>query len=309
MITMDLKRLKTFVTVAERGTVTGAAAALRITQPALSRQLQGLQAELGISLFEQVGRRLHLTAEGAQLLPASRALIGQADTLVEQARTLSRGDTGELRVGATSHMIANVFPGFLRRFAAKYPRVRVTTVEAGGIDQWQLLRRGELHAAVAVLEGREAEFIVHPLPLVKIVLASNPHRHFLRGARVDVSDLARVPLLLLKPGFGTRKLLDAACRMDSIVPDVFMESSSPETLLALARKGHGVAIVPTSAHIDERSLRVLPLRFRGKPLTLELAVLWNRERRLPRYAAVFNTSLVAEMREVMLATSRSVAAA
>src|SRR5262245_231930 len=136
---MDLKRLRTFVTVAERGTVTGAAVALRITQPALSRQLQDLQSEFGVSLFEQVGRRLQLTAEGSELLQTSRTLLGQADTLLEHARSLAEGDIGELRIGATSHMIGNVFPTFLRRFAEDYPRVRVKTVEAGGIDQWDLL--------------------------------------------------------------------------------------------------------------------------------------------------------------------------
>ncbi|MEK7751351.1 MAG: LysR family transcriptional regulator [Acidobacteriota bacterium] len=293
---MDLKRLRTFVTVADLGTVTSAAATLRITQPALSRQLQDLQAEFGVPLFEQVGRRLQLTAEGSQLLQASRALLGQADTLLEHARSLSRGDIGELRVGATSHMIANVFPDFLRRFAAQYPSVRVKTVEAGGIDQWELLRRGDLHAAVAVLEGREAEFIVHPLPLVSILIARTSRRGVSLASRIEIRDLAGVPLLLLKSGFGTRKVFDAASRLEGMVPNVFLESSAPETLLALARAGHGWAIVPTTAHIDGRSLHLARLYFRGKPLTLELAVLWNRERRLPRYAAAFNTALSEQMR-------------
>jgi Bacterial regulatory helix-turn-helix protein, lysR family/Glutathione S-transferase, N-terminal domain len=76
---MDLKRLRTFVTVTESGTVSGAAETLRVTQPALSRQLQYLQAEFGLPLFDQVGRRLRLTTEGAELLKHSRALLGQVD--------------------------------------------------------------------------------------------------------------------------------------------------------------------------------------------------------------------------------------
>jgi DNA-binding transcriptional LysR family regulator len=300
---MDLKRLRTFVTVAEHGTVTGAATTLHITQPALSRQLQSLQAEFGIPLFEQIGRRLQLTTQGSELLQASRALLAQADTLLEHARSLSDGNTGELRIGATSHMIANVFPSLLRRFAEKYPRVRVTTVEAGGIDQWELLRRGDLHAAVAVLEGREAEFIVHPLPLVSILVAYSPRTRLSRKSIVEVRDLAGTPLLLLKAGFGTRKVFDAVCRLEQMTPHVFLESSTPETLLALAREGHGSAIIPTTARIDERRLRLAPLSFRGKSLTLELAVLWNRARQLPRYAAAFNTALAAEMREVIPRTS------
>src|SRR5215472_476490 len=100
---MDLKRLRTFVTVAEQGTVSSASERLRITQPALSRQLQDLQAEFGVQLFDQVGRRLRLTTEGAELLPTCRTLLRQADDVLEHARSLADGESGELRVGATAH--------------------------------------------------------------------------------------------------------------------------------------------------------------------------------------------------------------
>src|SRR5215831_7173287 len=137
---MDLKRLRTFVVVAEQGTVSGAAKTLRITQPALSRQLQDLQAEFGVRLFDHVGRRLRLTAEGAELVPTCRNLLSQADHVLEHARSLAHGDSGELNVGAPPHLIASVFPGFLRQFAAKYPRVRVKIINAAG----RTTRRGRL---------------------------------------------------------------------------------------------------------------------------------------------------------------------
>jgi LysR family cyn operon transcriptional activator len=296
---MDLRRLRTFVTVVEQGTVSSAARTLRITQPALSRQLHELQAEFGVFLFDQVGRRLRLTAQGSELLPAARALLAQADSLVEQARGLSQGDSGELRVGATPHTIANVFPGLLRLFAAKYPRVRVRTVEAGGIAQLELLRRGELHAALAIVEGNEPEFIIHALPTVRLLLAYNPRTNVSLGSEVDVRDLAGIPLLLLKPEFGYRKIFDAMCRLERVVPNIFVESSAPEALLALAREGHGAAVIPTLARIETGSLRVAPLLFRGNPLTVEIGVLWNRYRQLPRYAEAFSATLSAHLRTVM----------
>src|SRR5215472_6486757 len=104
---MDLKRLRTFVTVAEQGTVSSASERLRITQPALSRQLQDLQAEFGVQLFDHVRRRLRLTAEGAELVPTCRSLLSQADNVLEHARSLAHGDSGELNVGASPHMIAS----------------------------------------------------------------------------------------------------------------------------------------------------------------------------------------------------------
>ena len=295
---MDLRRLRTFVVVAEQGTVSNAANKLHITQPALSRQLQDLQAEFGVRLFDHVGRRLRLTTEGAELVPTCRNLLRQADNVLEHARSLAQGDSGELNVGASPHTIASVFPRFLRQFASKYPRVRVKTVEAGSVDQRELLRRGELHAAVGFLEGKEAEFVAYPLPPVRLLVAYNSTGGFFFGKTVEVRDLVNAPLLLLVPGFGARKSFDAACRLDRMAPNVFMESSSPETLLALARESHGAAIVPSSAPIDRRSLRLAPLVFRDRPLTAEIALLWGGTRRLPRYAEEFSAMLATHMRVV-----------
>src|SRR5262249_44431518 len=159
----------------------------------LSRQLKDLQAEFGVTLFDQVGRRLRLTAEGAELVPPCRSLLGQSSGLLEHARSLAQGDSGELNVGAPAHLIASTFSGFLRDFAAKYPRIHVKTVEAGSVDQLELLRRGDLHAAVGFRNGNEKEFVVYPLTSVKALLAYNPSSGLSFAPTVDVCELAEVP--------------------------------------------------------------------------------------------------------------------
>ena len=99
---MDLRHARTFVTVAELGTVSKAAVRLRIAQPALSRQIGDLEQELGLKLFDRVGRRLLLTGEGEQLLGDCRGLLNYATGLGERAQQLRRGDTGVLKVAATA---------------------------------------------------------------------------------------------------------------------------------------------------------------------------------------------------------------
>src|SRR5438477_9836820 len=106
---MDLRRLRTFVTIAEQGTVSSAALHLHISQPGLSRQIGELQQELGLKLFERVGRRLVLTAEGEQLLADCRDLLGYATALSERAQMLRAGDTGVLKVAASPLQIESVF--------------------------------------------------------------------------------------------------------------------------------------------------------------------------------------------------------
>src|SRR5262245_34717683 len=89
-VAMDLRRIRTFVTVAELGTVSKAAVRLRVAQPALSRQISELEQELGLKLFDRVGRRLVLTGEGEQLLGDCRGLLGYASAVGERAQLLRR---------------------------------------------------------------------------------------------------------------------------------------------------------------------------------------------------------------------------
>src|SRR5262249_23254599 len=142
---MDLKRVRTFVTVAEQGSVSKAALRLHITQPALSRQIHDLQQELGLKLFERVGRHLVLTAEGGQLLGDCSNLLTWAGALRERAKTLLRGDAGVLTVAASPVQIEAVLSAFLHKYAQRYPNVEVRLVEAVGPDILAMLDRGEIH--------------------------------------------------------------------------------------------------------------------------------------------------------------------
>jgi len=295
---IDLRRLQTFVTVSEQGTVSKAASLLRITQPALSRQLQDLQDELGIKLFERVGRRLLLTGEGDQFLADCRGLLSHAASIRERAQSLCRGDTGILKVAASPQMIENVFPSFLRRYAARYPRVQVRPIEAHGIDHPTMLERGDVHLGISVIRVDDERFGSYLLPPLQVLAVWHSSLRFGRTKDIDLRSLANRPLLLVNSRFATRKVFDAACRVEHLEPDVFIESGATPTLVSLAEAGHGVAIVPSTARVDRRKLRVARVSCRNKPLQVELAVIWEKRRPLPRYAAGFFESFAAHLRDI-----------
>src|SRR5262245_27505951 len=98
---MDLRQLRAFVTVADAGGFARAAVLLHLSQPALSRQISGLESELDVRLFDRIGCGIRLTTEGEDLLRRSRRLVGEADTFEARAKALRGGQTGILRVGAT----------------------------------------------------------------------------------------------------------------------------------------------------------------------------------------------------------------
>src|SRR5688500_4928070 len=109
---MELRHLRYFSAVVEAGGVSRAAARLRITQPALSRQIRDLEVELGTELFDRIGRRLQLTATGEDLLARSRDILAAADALFDRARRLRSGEAGILRVGVTTQTLESVLADF-----------------------------------------------------------------------------------------------------------------------------------------------------------------------------------------------------
>jgi DNA-binding transcriptional LysR family regulator len=305
---MDLKHLRAFVAVAEHGTVSEAAMRLHTAQPALSRQIIDLEQELGIALFDRVGRRLRLTGEGEQFLGSCRGLLAYASSLTEQAHELRRGDSGLLKVVASPQMIDNVFSTFLHRYAEHYPDVQVRLIEGIGDQVLAMVERGE---AVLGTVGHEAvpmganHFGSRALLPITFSAAYRTPFQLGSGRSIDISALAAYPLLLLDPTFVLRKTFDAACRLARVRPIVQFECSSPHTLLSLAEAGHGVAIVPSNVLLHRYVLQTLQITSQRKPLQEPLSIFWDKRRSLPRYAHGFCELLAGYIREVIPATPYS----
>jgi DNA-binding transcriptional LysR family regulator len=302
---MDLRRVRTFVTVAELGTVSKAALRLRTAQPALSRQIAALEQELGFKLFDRVGRGLVLTGEGEQLRDDYRGLLSHADALGERAQLLQRGDAGVLKVAASPQFIEGGIAHFLDRYAQRYPKVQVRLTEAiGWPDIRGMLERGAIHLgqglAHAVQPG-ERQFGSHPLGSVDLLAAAMK----LPPGAVEIEWLARQPLLLLDASYIFRRTFDAACRLARVEPNIKFESRTPHTLLAMADGGHGVAIIPSTLRTRGYRLRIAAVTYQGKPLHEPLAMFWDQRRPLPRYAKVFCEMLSAHVNAVFPVTRPS----
>jgi DNA-binding transcriptional LysR family regulator len=298
---MDLRHIRTFVTVAEMGSVSKAAARLHIAQPALSRQIARLEDELGLKLFDRLGRRLILTNEGEQLLNDCRGLLNYARALGEQAQVLRRGDVGVLRVSASPHLIEGIFPDFLHHYAERYPNVQVRLVDAAaGGEAFSMLERGEIHLVQTIaraIDPTEQRFESHPLAPMQMLAACHPKLKLGAGGSVEISSLAPHPLLQATPDFAMRRNFDAACRLAGFTPNNILECRAPHGLLAMAEAGHGVAILPSALRIHRYRVRVLRVTYRGEPLNEPLAIVSDKRRPLPGYAKVFCGMLAEHVRK------------
>lgn len=282
---MDLAQLKAFVAVVDAGGVSRAADRLHVSQPALSRQVQTLEAELGVALFDRVQRRLRLTSVGEDLLQRSRLVLLEAEGLRERAKSLQSGQTGVLKIGATPPIIEAPLSDFLGDWRKRHPGIDVHLTEDGGASLAERLHAGDVH--VAYVPAGDARFDYQLLYPIHVVAAVSTRHELARQRSVELTKLMPFQLLALHVGFGSRRWFDAACRDTGMRPNLVFESASPGAVLALATAGYGVGILPSAVSVSSDRVRLLPIVHEGTPIGRWTMIAWSKRRYLPAFARTF----------------------
>jgi DNA-binding transcriptional LysR family regulator len=226
---MELRHLRYFVTVAEELHFTRAAERLHIGQPPLSQQIQALEAELGVQLFQRSKRRVLLTTAGERLLLRARRLLADAEAAAEEARRAGRGEVGELRIAFTSSMpLAGVLPDSLRHYRERYPAVSLKLEEMFSGDQYLALQQQRLDVGFVRYNGDE--------------VVPGIHRRELRRDRLCVVIRRDHPLA------ARARLAFAELRDEGFIgfqPRIAQTSGEAMTQIALVAAGLGIAILPS----------------------------------------------------------------
>jgi DNA-binding transcriptional LysR family regulator len=284
--TVELHDLRYFVSAADNFGFSRAAANLGLSQPALSRQIKSLENELGVLLFDRIGRRTVLTAAGTDLLQRARVILHQSDSLKARAHELAGGARGILRLGATPHSYESFVARLLAKLRRGNPEIEVSLIEDGAAKLLSAVRTGAIHLAIASLphgsglQGRP----LFPFGLIAVF----PKSHPLAGRRtVEVTQITGCPLLLMHRSFLTRQLFEQACHDVGVEPQVLIESNSGRSLVALAEQGHGVAVVPSTMQLNRSHHRASPIQFKGRAIGLWMSVIWDGSRYLTPAVKIF----------------------
>lgn len=275
---MELRHLRYFVAVAEELHFTRAAKRLHIGQPPLSQQIQALEAELGVALFQRSKRHVALTEAGQRFLISARSILSEATSAAEDARRAARGELGELRIGFSSSLpFTSLLPRVLRDYRAAYPHVTLTLREMFTIDQLEALQLGRLDIGLIRFRGTEptSELLVREVgqdPLRVVAHASDP---LAQQDTVALSDLKERGFIVYPPGTGTSltQLVRQLCLEAGFDPIIAQEAREPMAQIGFVAAGLGIAILPApfeSVRLED--VRYLPIRDPGAHLSLGVAV-------------------------------------
>jgi len=278
---MELRHLRYFVIVAEELHFGRAAQRLNLSQPPLSRQVQRLEAELGVALFDRDRHHVALTRAGALLLPEARRALERADGVARVAARLRSGDAGRLRIGYVHSALYGAVPPLLRRFRAQTPGVQLSIRELVTSELVAAVDEDRLDVAFVrpPVDDALATRVVEEEPLVAVL----PDDHELAArSEVELSELAGEPFVLFpRPlGEGLWDAIAKACVAAGFTPRIVQESPQIHTIVGLVAAGVGVTLVPASV----RRLALPGVRYVGltpsSPM-VRLAVVWAPTREFP----------------------------
>ncbi|MDR3043345.1 MAG: LysR family transcriptional regulator [Desulfovibrio sp.] len=252
---MEMRQLRYFLAVAEELHFGRAARRMHVSQPPLSQQIQALEEELGVRLFDRTSRTVRTTPAGEALRDDVQALLAGLDAAVERARGTARGERGRLRLGFVVSAAATRFPRAVAAYRARCPGVRLELREMGTLLQLRRIESGELDVGLlrnldGLPEGFDHAPFLHEPQVVAL-----PARHPLARLRVvPLAALAGVPLILYPRRVfpAAYDAIIAACRGAGFSPEVPQEAVGLNTQRALVAAGVGAAIVPASARSEPR---------------------------------------------------------
>lgn len=276
---MDLRQLRTFRTLAERSSFTATARELNLTQPAVSAQIQALESELGIRLFDRLPRKVRLTPIGVLLLDyASRLLNLEAEA--RRAITDAAGTHGQLlRIGASPTIGEYILPRILSEFRRKAPDTRVV-VEIGPTAR--VIEALHLHSVdVGMVEAAvdSEELSVESFGSDELVLIASPNHPWARRNGIEAAELVGEALVTREPGSGTREQIDVALATHGVHIQPNLELGGIESIKNAVALGLGVSFVSRDAvRLEVEAKRLVVIDVPELDLRRPLFCVRNRQR-------------------------------
>ncbi|MBX0326504.1 LysR family transcriptional regulator [Oscillochloris sp. ZM17-4] len=291
---MELRHLRYFEAVARHSHVTRAAAELHIAQPALSKQISQLEHELGVALFDRVGRNVRLTEAGEALLPHARAVMAQVEaSRAEMAERIGLSK-GRATVGAPPTVGNQLLPPVLAAFNKRYAGIELRLHEAGVQTLLDLLETGLTDVAVVTLPVDDENLTVVPIFTEEMVIAVWRGHHLAGRGEVAISDLAGEPWVLSPENYELREAALVACERAGFSPRVVLDGGETDTLLRFVAAGVGIALVPRLA--VQGAADLVALRVSDQKLQRSLGVVWRGDRVASPAARAMREFLVEQLR-------------
>jgi DNA-binding transcriptional LysR family regulator len=276
---MEIRNLRTFKTVARLLSFSRAAERLHYAQSSISAQIQSLEEELGVRLFDRLGRRILLTEAGERLLQFSDKLLElEEETLA--AVTGSKDPQGTLTIRIPESFGVHRLPPVIRRFRSRFPKVGLRFMTCAHEELQKDLRKGVTDLAFLLAESiQAADLDVEPVGFESIAIAAHPDHPLAKRSIVHTRDLEGQTILLSKVDCSYRRPFERMLIEAGVEADYSLIFNSVATLKQCVRQGIGIAILPEIAiKEDMETGKLVALPWAEGPLEVAVLMIWYKGR-------------------------------
>jgi DNA-binding transcriptional LysR family regulator len=284
--------LRSFLQVAELGSVSAAAKALGLTQPAVTKQIRSLETALECGLVERAGRGIRLTSAGGLLADYGRRSVAVLSEFQQVLGELQQGKSGKLLIGAGVTTSVLLLPNWLRELGRRFPGIDVSvrTGTSHDVEAWVVA--AEVDLGFITSEPRQGELVARPVFEEEIVLVVEPS-----AARRERVRLGELPLILFPRSTGFRSYLEQRWLERGLSPQVKMETDSVEAIKSFVAVGLGASFLPLSTVEDELRRGVLArVTAQGMGPLRRRTTLIRRQDRHPSFAVRSFLEIVGSVR-------------
>ncbi|WP_409343554.1 LysR substrate-binding domain-containing protein [Paenibacillus sp. MBLB4367] len=278
---MDIRHLQYFVEVARHRSFTKAAQSLYVTQPTISKMIRNLEEEMGIVLFERIGKQVALTDAGSMLLPEAQAMVASFGQMTSHMDDLTGFRKGRIRIGLPPMVGASFFPSVLGQFRSRYPGIALQLYEYGAKKVEADVESGELDIGVVLLPTHEDIFDYYPIAKQKLMLVVHPSHPLAERQQASLRELKDEPFLLFSEDFALHDRIIAECERSGYEPNVLYKSSQWDFIGEMAAVGLGIALLPEliCAELNPARIRIVPLA--DPVIPWHPAMIWRKDRYVP----------------------------
>lgn len=273
---MDSTLLRAFLETADAGSLSRAASQLGLSQPSLSTQIQRLEQQLGVPLFQRHGRGVTLTGAGQALYPRARQILEELRAAEEAVRREGVGGGGLLHVGAIPTIAPYVLPGALRRFRLQHATTRVDLREDYSAVLARLLLDGSLDVVIAALPYAFDHLDTETLGSDELVVAVPASHPAARAGRITLAQLHDAPAVTLDPAHCLGEQVAGFCSSRQVMPSVVCRSAQLATVLELVGADVGVSIVPAMAATRHNTPQCVYVPLVDHDLRRDIVAVWRR---------------------------------
>lgn len=281
---MDLQQIKYFLALSRELHFWNTAGKMNITQSALSRQIQSLENQLGVQLFERNKRNVKLTAAGQFLKEKWEVELSKLEFIHQSARQIQLGESGTITIAHPDSISASIMPDILSRISATYPKLKIKLIQVVYEHQQEFLLNYKIDLAITrdINNSREIQSEkFHTDNLAIVVPENHPYR---KPEDLTKETLASQKFILPTNDEGSSysDLIRRLFNSFEDAPEVYLHSEFGSAIIALVRKGLGIAILPDSYLFHE----IPGIRFIKLPLETDLYINWRAEDHNPILANV-----------------------